>query len=92
MSARCGALWSRRRVPDLLVEKVKTILSHVLESIQHLFGVPGRFAVDEGKVPLHRSECIPHRDQVLGEIGDVVGRRAGGQAIVHGGFNVVSVG
>jgi len=35
-------------IPDLLVEKVDTILGHVFETVQNFFGIPGGVVVDEG--------------------------------------------
>ena len=67
-SERCSASRSRQCVPDTLVEKVDAILSHLFEAFQDLFSVPGRVAVDEGQIHLHRGERISHCYRALGEV------------------------
>lgn len=58
-------------VPDLVVEHLNAILSHIFETIQRLLGVPSGVATDDGQIPLHRSKSVSHCCRVLGEIGCV---------------------
>lgn len=47
-------------VPDPLVEEINSILSHVLETVQDLHGVPGSIIVNARQVPLHGGERVSH--------------------------------
>ena len=53
-------------VPNPVVEEVAAILSHFLETVQHLSGVPCGVGVHKDKAPLHRSERVSHCFGVLG--------------------------
>ena len=67
-SDRYSASQWRTCIPDLLVEKVNTILSHLFEAVQDRFGVPGRVAAGEGQFTLHRDERVSHCYRTLGEV------------------------
>ena len=55
-------------MPDLVVEKIDTILGHLFETVENLPGVPGGLAVQEVQFPLHRSEGVSYFHRVLGEV------------------------
>ena len=53
----CVRVW-RTRVPDLIVEKLNPILSHVLKTVEDFPSVPGSVGVGVGQLPLHWGESV----------------------------------
>ena len=55
-------------VPNLVVEKVDAILSHIFETVENLPSVLGGIGSRSCQIHLHRSKSVSHCNQVEGEV------------------------